>query len=359
MQKKNISNNKRRLAILISFILTAATIAVCAVFGIIGVPVQKTVQTASYNSRSEIQYKLSFADNPLYNETNLKLGEGYVTKYINSIVLTSSYNFDCKKASDINGNYSVTAVLEAIYNNVNLIWRKEYPFIPQKTFSSGQASDSFVLPLKEYVELVDSIEKDTGVTTSAKMTISFRVNASAKIDGTPVNDTSVSTLVFDLSKDVLVMGGEPKKEQNGNVSKTISKDLLPKKMVLYVTIPLVCLFVGAIIYLLVYTCGVHDDPVKLQLIKIYKKYNSRIVELYPGVNINKLDPVMVKSFQDLLLIADELKKPIFKNSASNYMEIRFYVLDEYKVYIFNTQLLKANLNSRTIADIGYAFAERI
>jgi hypothetical protein len=304
------------------------------------VPTEKKEAAAAYKTSSEIQHKLLFSKSPLYNEVALEFGEGYVAKYVDSADLTLLYRFDGAGASEIHGEYSANAVLNAMYNNESLIWKKEYPFIPNKTFRSGEFSDSISLPLKQYADLVDSIEKDTGVTTSAAITVTFTVNASAKIAGETVTDTSVSTLVFDLTKDVLVLRGEPKKEQPGSVEKTVVLDLLPKKTVRSFAIPLFLLAALTVASLLLFTCSRFDDPVALKLAEIYKKYGSRIVELKPGSQVVKHDSVFVKSFQDLLLVADELKKPIFKNGAENYMELEFYVFEEFKVYIFLARLLE-------------------
>jgi len=338
LQKRTMEDKKRKIAILIVSILMVASAVACTIFGIIGVPVQKTITKASYNMNSEIKYDVYFVDNPIYNETYLKFGDGYVTKYINGIMLTLLYQFDSEKASDLKGNYSVSAVLEATYNEANQIWSKEYPLITEQAFSSGQTSANLSLPIRDYIQLANSIEQDTGVTTSASMTITFRVNASATIEGMPVEDTSVSTLVFDLSKDVLVMNGEPNSVQTKNVEETITENMFPKKMVFFITMPLLLSMVGCLLYLLKYTCGVREDPVKRKLKEIYKKYHSRIVELYPGETIYRKETIMVKSFQDLLLVADELNKPIFKNSTSQDTDIDFYVLDELIAYIYTNKV---------------------
>lgn len=353
MQKRNMIYRKRRLAIVILIVLVAASAVFCIIFGIIGVPVQKTITTATYTSSSEIKYHINVQDNALYNDANLEFGDGYVTKYIDAISLNLLYNFDCDEATEIYGNYSVTAVLEGSYNNENLIWRKNYALIPEQSLSSGQVSKELILPVKDYMQMADSIETDTGVSTSAKMTISFTVNAFAAIDGLPINDTSISTLVFDLSKDVLVMSGEPAIEQTVNVEDTITEDMLPKKMALISSIILFCLFSGVLVWLLVFTVGIHEDPVKLQLLKIYKKYNSRIVELQTEANINKYEPVLLSTFHDLLLVADELKKPIFKNSTNICKEIEFYVFDDMIVYIFWARSLRTNPEAGNFFDKRY------
>ncbi len=78
---------------------------------------------------------------------------------------------------------------------------------------------------------------------------------------------------------------------------------------------------------------------KLQLSRLYKKYGSRIAELEPGPDILRHNPIMVRSFKDLLLTADELKKPIFKKNADDSVDVEFYVIDEVEIYIFSAHSL--------------------
>lgn len=337
-EKKKIydmTNKKRNIAFTVSIISAAALISALILFGIVGIPVERTIEKAACSTVSEIRCDPVFLDDPFYNEARLQFGDGYVTKYVDAIDLDFDYDFSCVGATDITGTYSVTALLQATYNSTSLIWEKEYPLIPPKTFSAGQISDSFNLPLGNYIETTKEIEASTGVSTSAVMTVTYKVDASAMVDGIPVSDSSVSTLTFDLSDKVLVMGGTPKQEQTLSVEESVVQDLIPRRTALIAAAPLVVLSLCAVIFLLCRTRGVPEDPVKLQLCKVYKKYGNRIAELYPGTVICNHETVMVSSFKDLLLTADELKKPIFKKPSDNDADVEFYVIDEIELYIFN------------------------
>lgn len=356
MKKKHISNRIRKPAVIVAMMVSAAIFLLTVIFGLIGINVDKTILKKAFDSVSEINYDLIFEDNPLYNESDLEFGNGYVMKYVDAIELDFLYDLISPAAAEISGSYSVDAVLEATYNSTHLIWKKEYSLIQEKNFTSGHVSDHLTLPLKEYGETAQSIEWDTGVTTSATMTIFYNVNAVTNIDGKPVTNESASTLTFDLSDDVLVMSGEPRKEQSVNTDETITSEIIPKRTTLIIGIPLVLLTLGAAVYLFVFTSGVIDNPLQLSLSRLYKKYGSRIAELYPGTNISKHDLIMVRSFRDLLLTADELKKPIFTNNADNYSDVEFYVLDDTKVYLLSAVSLITNTVRTKNVNIAGAFA---
>ncbi|NCB51541.1 MAG: hypothetical protein EOM54_06640 [Clostridia bacterium] len=338
MKKKiffEIPDKKRKIYIIVSIISAAVFVLALLLFGVIGVPVERTIVKATCSTVSEISYDLVFRDDQFYNETELSFGDGYVTKYVDAIDMDFDYDFQCGGATDINGTYDVTALLEANYNSTYLIWEKEYPLISERTFSADQLSGSFYLPLSDYIETAEEIEMSTGVSTSAIMTVTYHVDVSALVDGKLITDTSVSTLTFDLSENVLVMGGTPRQEQTSNAEETIVQDIIPRRTALYISVPPAFLSLCAILFLLCYTLGVPEDPVKLQLCKLYKKYGNRIAELYPGTAICKHETIMVSSFKDLLLTADELKRPIFKKYSDNYADVEFYVIDEIELYIFS------------------------
>jgi hypothetical protein len=328
---------KKRKAALTAAILSAAVcVSALTAFGIIGVKTDRTVVKSTCRTVSEIDYQPVFRDDPLYNETNLEFGDGYVMKYVDALDMDFHYDFDCPGAADISGTYSVTAQIAAAYNNADLIWTKTYPLVPEKSFSSEKPSGiGCRLPLKDYEELAKRVEMETGVSTSAVVTVTYTVNASAAVGGTPVTDSSAATLTFDLSQDVLIIGGTPRTEQASDVTETVSQPLVSRKAALAAGIPLSVLALCAAVFLLVFTRGVPEDPVRLQLRGLYRRYGGRIVELRPGTAVCGPGAITVGSFRDLLLTADELKKPIFKQSSGDETDVVFFVADGGDAYLFD------------------------
>ena len=341
MQKKEIAEKKRRAAAAVLIFMATAAAAALVLFGIIGPKVNKTAQVASYSSKSEIEYNVNFADNPYYNEENVEFGSACITKFVNNIDLALLYGFSCSEATGFQGSYSATALLEATYNDSDLIWRKEFRLVPQTNFKTEQVSESVSLPLKEYVELVKNLQETTGVITSVIMTVTYTVNASALIGGETIADTSEATLVFPVTGDVLVMGGTPLNEQSKTIEAEVPREILPKDKMFIGSIVLLIFSGVALITLLLFTKGIKPDPVELQLNRILKKYSGRIVELHSGDRLDSGETVCVESFRDLLLTADELKKPIFKISGEKPIDTEFFVFDEPVKYVLKAGYSKA------------------
>ena len=340
MGKKEISFKNRKNAIIVLILLSAFAASSLIVFGIIGIEVKNNVQTSSYGTKSEIKYKLNFLDDPLYNKEIIDFGEGYVTKFISDIDLNFLYDFVSDNATNISGNYVATALLEATYNEKDLIWKKEYMIIPETAFNTGSVSESAKLPLKEYIDFADDLRENSGVTTSVNLTVTYTSNVTALIDGKEITETSESTLVLPIADSVIVVGGNPLAEQSKTVESEVLQELFPKTPMLIVSSVFLFLLIGATIYLFVFTIGVRTNPIELELSKISKKYSSRLVALHSDSRVAEYESIAVSSFNDLLLVADEVRKPIFKNVGESCMGTEFFVFDEPIKYVFKAKYLK-------------------
>jgi len=359
-----IPYGQRLAAIILLSFLAAAAAAALILFGIIGIKKEKSVQTASYYSKSEIKYNLNLLDDPLYNRNNLEIENMYITKYLNNVDMNLLYKFSSDKAMDFHGDYNVAALLEAAYSasssnsktsssnapngNSSVIWKKSFQLIPQTEFSGGQVGQKISLPIKDYIDLIKNIQQSTNVSTSVNLTVTYTVNYTAVIDGSPISDTSVSTLILPISESVLVITGNPVSEQTKAVNSTVPQEILPKTELLIVSIVLLVLFIGSLLYMLFATVGLRPAPSELKINKILKKYGSRIVELRSDEGISGPDAVDVRTFEDLLLIADEMKKPILKNSGTGFTDMEFYVFDKL-TYIFRARFL---INEASKAAVG-------
>lgn len=340
MKKKEISYSSRITSIIVIIFLASATASALIVFGIIGIQVNKPVQKASYTTKSEINYSLNMLEDALYNKNTIQFGDGYVTKFINDLDLTFQYGLDSNEAAEISGTQSATAVLEAKYNDKDLIWRKEYQLVPQTNFNSKNAVASAKLPLKEYVDFADNLRENSGVTTTVNLTVTYTINVSANVGGETINETSESTLVIPITGDVFVISGIPVSEQSKTVETEVLQDLLPKKPLLIGSSILLFLLICAIIWISVFTAGVRTNPIELELNKITKKYSSRLVALHETCQISDCETVSVNSFKDLILVADEVRKPIFRNSSAGSLGTEFFVYDDPKKYIYRAEYLK-------------------
>ena len=330
---------KKRLIIISTLVFTViAALGILFIFGIYGLPTEKTIVKGSYNCQSEIKYTPIIQGGTMYNESNIEFGSDFISEFINELDLTCLYKFDCIDASDISGKYTVTAILEAKYSEENTIWKKEYLLCPEENFSANQTDKILKINLQDYRGFESSIEAETGLSTNATMSIIYSVNISAMVNNTPVTETSISTLIFPLDTKLLQFSGEPVSEIKKDVEESINSELKLNVWLILLNIIVILALIIALSYVLIYTKPIDFDPRKRQMEKFLKQNNDRIVELNND-SITIVNPVIVNSLNDLLLIADELKKPIFKSNSTHYSDTIFYVLDDSQQYVLYSNSL--------------------
>lgn len=338
MKKMNIAYRRRIIVIIALSVIVAVGACSLILYGIVGVPTEQVVPRAAYSCVSKISYTPILKEGALYNSGSIEFGANYITSYVDKLSLGCKYDFDADAASDIDGSYSITATLEGIYNNI-VIWNKEYPLVNEQKFVRNNTQKAILLELGDYRSFIEELEKETGIKFDVTMKILYGVNMSAVVGGSTVNEVSESTLQFSMKDLLMQFSGEPLNKLEKTIDEVITSETKLSKALLIANIAILALALASLAYIIFFTVGKRPDPAKRQLKRIFKQYGDRIVELKANT-IPRADNLMVvSSFKDLLLAADELKRPILKIGEEDYRNISFYVMDEARQYVFHAQSL--------------------
>lgn len=334
MKKLEIPYKIRRTAVAVLLLLILLSSAILVLFGFIGLKFKETVQTGSYSADAEILYSVKLLENPYYNLETIKPGNGYITKFADSMDLDFSYILGGEQASDIRGESQAELVLEAFYNDTDVVWSKAFSILPKASFYTAQTTGHATLPLQDYVALANLMRENTGVVTTVRATLNYTVKVSALVNGTPIENSAEATMIFPVTGDVFAVQGEPVSSYSETLEAEEAVEVLPQKETKIFGIILVVLFSGTLLWLLIFSAAVYPDPATQALERICKKYGGRIITLngekLPGTD----GAIALKSFRDLLLTADEMKKPVLKNCCENAQDTVFYVFDEQRCYVF-------------------------
>jgi hypothetical protein len=351
MKRKSIAFRKRVIAIVSLAVLTVAGTCSLVLLGVIGVTTEKEMPAAKYRCVSEISYTPILNEGAYYNAENIEFGDYFIASYVDKLRLDCNYIFDSDNATDIEGNYSITATLLGVYSNTT-VWKKEY-VLDAREFTGNTIDKAFILRLSNYRNFIDEMNNETGVNPNVTVNISYQVNASAFVGGESVSETSVSTLKFSMNDTLMQFSGEPVSTIEETVNGVVTTETKLSKVQLIANIAVLALTFSSLVYILFFTAGQKPDPAQKQLDKIYKYYGSRIVELKPGTKLQTGNLIIVSSFKDLLLTADELKKPILKIGKEGYKQTSFFVIDEPRQYVFYARSLSEN-QSRELRKPAYS-----
>lgn len=338
MRKKNIEYRKRIAVIIVLSIIAAAGACSLIFYGIVGVPTERVVPRAAYSCVSGISYTPILKEGALYNDGSVEFGANYITSYVDKLSLSCAYDFDADNASDIDGSYSITAELQGAYNNI-VIWSKDYPLVEEQKFTHNNTRKALSLELSGYRRFIEELEKETGIKFDVTMKLLYAVNLSAVVGGSTVNEASASTLQFSMKDLLMQFSGEPVKRLEKTIDETITVETKLSTALLAANIAVFALALACLAYVIFFTVGKRVDPAERQLKKIFKHYSSRIVELKSNTIPGTDNLIVVSSFKDLLLAADELKRPILKIGEEDYSHTSFYVMDEARQYAFHAKSL--------------------
>jgi hypothetical protein len=351
MKKKVINKTIRN--IMVVFLTCAIAIFSYGIYYLYNLPLQdKIVAVFNYDQKAIVNYSVFYKPNILGSETSLKEGNIYITNYVDYINTLLDYSYSGETNADIRGDYSITAVVEALEgrnvdlsdgeNEVKTIWSKDFVLIPKTSFSASDKNFSIKKELPVYLadfqDFVKQVAEESGVTGNHRLTIRWDINLETKTDKGIIKESLTPTMVVPLGSSYFEIGGERAIEKPGSIEEVIQVEDPQKQNKLIICSILAGLC--GLILLLVLTCtkGKLQDKLEREIKQIFKKHGERLVELDTTNEIlfDSKDLWPVKTIEDLVRIADEISKPIIYqyDDVEDKKVPVFYVCDEKKVFFY-------------------------
>ncbi|HHT63197.1 MAG: DUF5305 family protein [Bacillota bacterium] len=350
---KKIRINKTIRNVIIVFLICALPVLSYGVYYFYNLPLlEQNTPVFNYQHKAAVNYRVFYKPNSLYAENSMEKDKVYITNYIDYINTFLEYNYSGDRTAEIRGDYSVIAVVEAQERSNNeenqekTIWSKDFVLVPKTEFSARDKAFSLKkeLPvnLNSFNEFAELISKESGVAGYQLATIKWDINIEAETDKGTVKENITPTMTIPLRNKYFEVGGEHSVEKPGTIEEAILV-VDPQKQVKFITCSVLnglCIIV--LILLLACTKGIAPDKLERKIKHIFKKYGTRLVELNlpNGISLDSKNLWPVKSFEDLIRIADEISKPIMYqyNLADNKNLPVFYVFDDKKIYAYEVTI---------------------
>jgi len=327
---------------------------------------EQKISVYNYSNKGLINYSVYLKPNNLYKNNKLAEGKLYITEFVDYLESNIKYEFTGDRANDVKANYSITAKVQGFTvesEKIINIWEKDFLVVPDKTINSFEdkisINERVKLNLNEYNTFVKEIKEASKINCQTVLTLSMNVNLNGSTEKGTFEESISPSLIIPLDVAMFEITGN-NIDQPGAIEETIQAQLpLNKNLVIIFGIILAFLII-AIIILIFFTQAAPDkDPLEKELNKIFKKHGDRLVALNSDIDINK--PIIVKSIDDLIKIADEAGKPILYKYSDNYKEIdKFCVTNNYEMFILElTHLDTTELVTDTEDTISENTAEQI
>ncbi|MGI6587280.1 MAG: DUF5305 family protein [Peptococcia bacterium] len=307
-------------------------------------PVENKIAKYQYSQKANLDYQVFLKPNLLYEENVLEMGRIYPTNFVDQLQTTMAYEFSGDKKAEIRGNYFVMAKVQGTQKEENkekTLWSKEFLLVPQKHFHSSEGKVKF----KEEVPLTfwafnqfgEEVQKATGIVSNVNLVVDWQIQVEAKSEEGLIKEEFTPQLVIPLCKKHFEVGGDLAPEKAGAIEEIVeTKVPLNRKRVVFLSLGMMlCLLI--LLYLLRFVQAVSPSLWEKQVQQIFKKYGERLVALEKEIPVIRETIIKIKSLDGLVLLADELCKPIYyyRRIIDGKESISFYVFSENKVFIYD------------------------
>lgn len=304
---------------------------------------EKKVPLYSYKNRTAIDYMVYFKPNILYEECSPSENNIFITNFVDYIQPSFFYEFTGEQTADISGNYEINAVMEGYVTENDkhkTIWEKKYNLIPKESFKVKDRKISITkkipIKLEEYSSFVTQLIEESKAGSQVKLTVSMNVNLNVITDKGLIKEQFTPTMIIPLNVAYFEIVKSKTEEKAGAVEEAKMVQVPPDKVLLIIFGIALFISLAALSYLMFFTKPAPKaDPLVSNLKRILKNHGSRLVALTHDIADGNATCYNVKSFDDIIKIADEVEKPILYKYNSDLRGITsFCVADGAVMYVY-------------------------
>jgi len=300
----------------------------------------------SYQNNFSSDYSVNIKKNQFISEESLPAGETYVSDLIDSINIKMNYDYSDSQTLPIEYDYKIDAVITAKYSDNGTpytVWDKTYNL---KTVESTKTTsdnlsikEDLIVDYKKYHQEVLDFKQTLGMMVDASLQVKLTVNTSTNIDSKDVKNIYVSNFSITLGDKIAIADNKTNEVKPGSVKQekasTISNIDMPKFAFSLVS-ALISMYI--IYYITQKTKKLNSikNEFKLELNKILKSCQDRIVIVESEVKTDNESVINVKDFGELIKLSEELYKPIlcWISDDIEHGEAHFFVISNKVKYIF-------------------------
>ena len=302
-----------------------------------------TKEIYKYTNKFNYDYKVNLISNKYMTNEEIKdKNIAYVTDLIDNIKLNLNYDYIANKNSEINCNYSVVGLMQAVYTKngeEQKIWEKEETILPEKSINSAsdniQIREKLKLDLKEKNNLINNFKQQLGMSIEAKYTVKLKIKITTEIEGKEIVDELEPFINIDLAEKTTNLKGENNTENTQYISKEYK--ITQKSSVLKMAIDLALMVLAVLVlrYISKFkVANVVRNEYKYELNRILKICQDKIVQVSTKPNDEEIEVVYVKDFGEIFKVSEELFKPILYYNAKENEEAWFSVMSGKTSYRF-------------------------
>lgn len=274
----------------------------------------------SYDIEESADTKVDIKENNYIDIDSIDKNANYISDLVDNIKVNFNYILDATKSGDYKYNYDIKATIYGEYqgsteNENSKLWTKEYVLLDNQEKSvndtnSVSISEATDIDFPLYNQEVSNFKKDLNVPIVAYMEVVLKVNVLGNVEGNEIKDSKTQKIIIPLNQVAFSI----KKEIPNNDHKNIThvEDNRNINMIKFDIGILFIVYSFTMLFLTFNLIFTKQSKTKyeIELDRILKTYGEVIVELLTPINIENKDIVLVKSFNEMLDLEEELRIPI-------------------------------------------------
>ena len=325
--RRKVNNNLKKIKLKNSTRVSLSMLFF-AIFAISSVAFLKSFTTSStklqndlytYKNEYKADYTVDIISNPFVVEEKLPSGQSYVSELIKSLNMDLEYRYNGSINLPITYDYKIDAVISSEYSDSGKdynVWKKTYNLLEKKDLNTNKditINENINVDYQKYHNEVKNFKQSFGMNVISKLYVILTVDTKTVVNNQEITNQYVSDFSISLGDKVAVVS-ENNKDVKFDSVKQESSIVEDKINIQKLIVSTIAMGISAyIIYSILSKTkkyNVVKNEYNLELNRILKSCQDRIVVVKNNDVMDTEDTIEVKDFGELIKLSEELYKPI-------------------------------------------------
>ncbi|MBR6034140.1 MAG: hypothetical protein IKP28_05365 [Clostridia bacterium] len=299
-----------------------------------------------YTNQLSLGSKINLKKNEYIKEEEITDKQTYLSDLISDIDLNLNYNYIGSDKEELTYNYKLEAIVSATYNSNGMVYDilnkvETLKESESKTETTDKISiNEFInINYSKYHQMIKDFKQTMGLSANSHLYVRLTVNTKTNINSQEVQNAYVQNYDITLGDKIAIITQKEKDETSNSVKYDVqvtnSKTINAKDIV----ISSVGIIVGLILLRIILTKTEKLNSIrneyKLELNRIMRSCESKLVEIEDLKQIDIEHATRVKDITQLLKLSDEALVPIYCCIKEEPDEEAYFFVTKYeKSYVY-------------------------
>ncbi len=316
---------------------------------IVTVKVQKKNKIYTSTIDQNVNYKVSLFDNTFVNTTEMEEDQIYISDLVKNINFNFMYTYSATDTANLNYKYSINGKLYGENTTADganeIVWQKDYVLLEEKNNNNDSSgfniSENLNLDYQKYKDEVNNFRKQFGMSLNTKLKITMNIDITGKYKNNNINKNNNIVLDIPVGVQAFSITRDYKKKDTKNIYE--KENQLKIKDPVYTNLCITVAIISIILFILSFKAIFNIKPKSKytkELNRILKTYGQIIVEVKTPPKEKKLNTIIVKNFDEMIDLEEELRIPIIMYENPYNYTTTFTLTYNNTIYKYTLKNLK-------------------